>query len=478
MRNSIRNRLTALILAVCLSIIATIWITVSMFFKPMYQATTQAELGKIVSNTVKAIKNNDGKLTTETIDEISKDVNTGVCIEISDEFGNGLVIMEGIGDACQLHGSKNAQITGSIYADQKRLNTDASLKLRQRVRNSGNYTGQLIDDYDNRQLVKGTFWNNTYTIIASTDLARTDSIINIVLSQLRTTAFFTVILALIIAALMSNWFVKPITVLSKATKEISKGNYKIKISVPDGPKDELGQLAQDFNIMAEEIESSQQIQKELVASISHDLRTPLTIIKGYAESIRDITGENPEIRSQQLNTIIDETDRLSKMVNSVLEYAKISKDSIKLNKVQYNMADMCSDIADIYSYKAKSENKTVTYQGEDPLYVVADASLIERVMHNFVSNALIHTPRNTEVVIKANALENGKVRVSIKDSGEGIGEEDKKHLFDKYYRSRKSSGKQGTGLGLAIVKTILEAHEFEYGVDSELGKGSEFWFIM
>ena len=112
------------------------------------------------------------------------------------------------------------------------------------------------------------------------------------------------------------------------------------------------------------------------------------------------------------------------------------------------------------------------------MYVTADASLMERVMHNFVSNALIHTPPQTDVQIKATVLENGRVKISVIDSGEGISQEDQAHLFDKYYRSRKSSGKQGTGLGLAIVKTILESHGFEYGVESQIDKGSEFWFVM
>jgi len=290
--------------------------------------------------------------------------------------------------------------------------------------------------------------------------------------------FISLILALIISAVMSNWFISPITALSKATKEIAKGNYKVKIKAPEGPQDEFGQLAHDFNVMAGEIEGAQQMQKELIAGISHDLRTPLTIIKGYAESIRDITGDNPKIREQQLNTIIDETDRLTKMVNSVMEYAKISRGTMKMNIVQYNMADMCADIVDIYSIRAEKEGKTVTYEGPELVYVMADATRIERVMHNFVSNAIIHTPENTQVVIKLQILENGKVRVSVSDSGDGISEEDQKHLFEKYYRARKSEGRQGTGLGLAVVKAVLESHNFEYGVNSELGKGSEFWFIM
>jgi len=477
MKTSIRNKLTALILAVCLSIILIIWLMTTLFFKPMYYNATQMELAGILSKTVRAIKNNQGRLDRQVTSEIQSYIKSGVCIEISDEFGTGLILMEGIGDACQLHGAKDSH-SPSLYLDQRRLNTHEALNLRSEVRVTGSYNGNLTDDYNNRQLVRGTFWNNQYTVIVSTNLARTDSIIGIVLSQLQTTSFIVIIIALVASALLSSWFIQPLTTLSKATKEISKGNYKVQIQIPKGANDEIGQLANDFNIMTKEIESSQQMQKELIASISHDLRTPLTIIRGYAESIRDITGDRPEIRQQQLNTIIDETDRLSKMVNSVLEYAKLNREALKLNIVQYNMADMCSDIADIYSHKAESEEKNVIYIGPELVYVMADASLMERVMHNFVSNALIHTPPQTAVTIKAQTLDNGKVKISVIDSGEGISAEDQAHLFDKYYRSRKSSGKQGTGLGLAIVKTILENHGFEYGVNSEIGKGSEFWFIM
>lgn len=477
MKTSIRNRLTAMILAVCLSIILIIWLTITLFFKPMYYSATQTELAGMLTKTVKTIRNNDGLLTPEVVSEIQSYMKSGVCIEISDEFGTGLVLMEGIGDACQLHGAKD-DYSPSLYLDQRRLNTQRAQKLRSDVRTHGNFSGNLTDEYNNRQIVRGSFVDNRFTVIVSTSLARTDSIVNIVLSQLQTVSFIAIIIALVVSALVSRWFIQPLTTLSKATKEIAKGNYKVKIKIPEGPTDEIGQLAGDFNAMTKEIEISQEMQKELVASISHDLRTPLTIIRGYAESIRDITGDRPEIRRQQLNTIIDETDRLSKMVNSVLEYAKLSQESQHLNIVQYNMADMCADVAELYSHKAESEGKTVTYTGPETVYVMADASLIERVMHNFVANALIHTPENTAVEITADVLENGKVRIAVKDSGEGISEEDQKHLFDKYYRSRKSSGKQGTGLGLAIVKTILENHGFEYGVISRPGQGSQFWFIM
>ena len=242
--------------------------------------------------------------------------------------------------------------------------------------------------------------------------------------------------------------------------------------------DEIGRLASDFNHMAEEIQHSHNMQKELLASISHDLRTPLTIIKGYAESIKDITGDNREIRDQQLTTIIDETDRLSAMVGSVMEYTKLSQSTYKLNIVQFDIADMCQDIVEMYNYKAIKEGKSISYAGPQQIYVFADAALIERVIHNFVSNALVHTPPETRVGVAINVTEEGKVKVSVYDSGQGIKQEDIPHLFEKYYRARKDEGRTGSGLGLAIVKSILENHNFQYGVESREGLGTEFWFII
>ncbi len=478
MKVSIRNKLTWLILAICLSIIAFTCIVPVVFFKPLYYTMTQVELTSVLSKTIRTISDNDGQLDSSVIEDITSYVRSGYCIEIADEFGNGLVLMEGVGDGCQLHGESEVGTGYSLYADQRRLNTQAAVELRQLVRNSKTFLGSFTDNYGNRQPVQGKYWNNKYTIIASTSLAQTDTVARVVYSQLRTVIFFSIIMALVISALMSNWFIKPLVQLSKATKQIASGHYDVQIEVPEGPTDEIGQLAEDFKSMAKEIENSQEMQKELISGITHDLRTPLTIIKGYAESIRDITGKNEEIRNQQLNTIIDETDRLSKMVNSVLEYSKLTQGGYKLNVVQYNMADMCLDIVDIYSDKAQKEGKSITYEGPDTAYVMADAQLIERVMHNYVSNALLHTPENTNVTVKMSLLENGKVKISVIDSGAGISEEDQKHIFERYYRSRKADGKQGTGLGLAVVKTIMENHNFEYGVNSELGKGSEFWFIM
>ena len=472
MRKSIRNKLAALIFLINMSIIGITWIMAVFMFKPMYYAVTQAELTSIANKIVTAIDAEKG-VTNRTLEDISGFINAGICVEIADRNGNGIVLFEGIGDACQIHSGGGGY---DLFSQQRKIDSSQATALRKAVRENArdNYNIHLEDELGNRQAVKGRFYAGEYTIIVSTNISRTDSIVAIVSSQLQTASIIAIILSLLVATIMSTWFMTPIMKMSNATKEIAKGNYNVKLEVKS--KDEIGRLASDFNHMAEEIQHSHNMQKELLASISHDLRTPLTIIKGYAESIKDITGDNKEIRDQQLTTIIDETDRLSNMVGSVMEYTKLSQGVHKLNIVQFDIADMCKDIVYVYSNKALADNKTIVYSGPEDAYVFADAQLMERAIHNFVSNALLHTPENTRVVVAVKVQDSGKVKVSVFDSGSGIRPEDIPHLFDKYYRARKDEGRSGSGLGLAIVKSIMENHNFRYGVESTEGLGTEFWF--
>ena len=474
MRSNIRRKLTALIFLVNMAIIALTWFMAVFMFKPMYYAVTQAELSKMMNKVVTAIEL-DGGITENTLEEISGFINIGTCIDIADAKGNGLVLFEGIGDACQLHSEGS---NDNFFDQQRKIDSTVVRNLRKEIREYSrqNYNAHFQDDLGNIQAIKGRFYDGQYTIIVSTNLARTESIVSIVSSQLQTASIIGIILSILIATIMSHWFMSPLLKLSAATKEIAKGNYDVKVEIAN--KDEFGQLAKDFNLMTEEIQHSHELQRDLIANISHDLRTPLTIIKGYAESIKDITGENKEIRDQQLTTIIEETDRLSEMVGSVMEYTKLSQSTYKLNIVQFDIADMCQDIVEMYNYKAIKEGKSISYAGPQQIYVFADAALIERVIHNFVSNALVHTPPETRVGVAINVTEEGKVKVSVYDSGQGIKQEDIPHLFDKYYRARKDEGRTGSGLGLAIVKSILENHNFQYGVESREGLGTEFWFII
>ena len=301
-------------------------------------------------------------------------------------------------------------------------------------------------------------------------------VLGVFLVSWRTQGYGFGIAASLLSVLAVNWaFTYPYWAFDLISPEcISSAVVMLIVSTMTGAL--TTRLKQQEKLKAEA--EKERMRGNLLRAVSHDLRTPLTIIKGYAESIKDITGDNKEIRDQQLTTIIEETDRLSEMVGSVMEYTKLSQSTYKLNIVQFDIADMCQDIVEMYNYKAIKEGKSISYAGPQQIYVFADAALIERVIHNFVSNALVHTPPETRVGVAINVTEEGKVKVSVYDSGQGIKQEDIPHLFDKYYRARKDEGRTGSGLGLAIVKSILENHNFQYGVESREGLGTEFWFII
>ena len=256
MRSSIRAKLIAIILFVNMGVIALMWIMSVLMFKPMYYASTQNELGRMMNSVLSAIDTNG--LTRDTLEDISEFINLGVCIEIADESGKGIVLFEGIGDACQLHGAKDSS---SIYSQQRTIDSAAAIALREDVREYSRqyYNIHLVDELSNRQAVNGHFYNNTYSIIVSTNLSRTDSIVTIVSTQLQTATIVGLVLAILASAVITMWFLHPIAKLSNATKEIAKGNYDVKVEIDT--TDEIGQLAHDFNLMTEEIKRSQELQR-------------------------------------------------------------------------------------------------------------------------------------------------------------------------------------------------------------------------
>ena len=227
---TIRTKLTALILIVSLAVIILMWIMTVILFKPMYHATTQAALVSAIDTINYAVDPSIG-LTDENVSLIYSIAREGICIEISTPNGRDVRVFEGIGDSCQLHGAVN--FSSKYITSESRLIFDSpeAVEVRANIllNDPGVYSTYLEDTIGNSQAVKGEFCDNTYTIIASTSITRTESIVGIVTSQLRTASFIAIFLALIIAAVLSNWFTRPIMKLSCATKEIAKGNYKIKL---------------------------------------------------------------------------------------------------------------------------------------------------------------------------------------------------------------------------------------------------------
>ena len=217
-----------------------------------------------------------------------------------------------------------------------------------------------------------------------------------------------------------------------------------------------------------------------MANVSHDLKTPLTMIKAYSEMIRDLSGNNKEKREAHLKVIIDETDRLTRLVNDMMDLSKIESGIITINKEKFNFSQVASSLIDRIKLSSMETEHIIEYTIPNELYVYADRTKIEQVLYNLVINAIKHSgegKRNINVKVTATQK---RVKVEVIDDGVGISKKDLEHIWDRYYKASESFTRnvQGSGLGLSIVKNILLKHKSNFGVESTEGKGSNFWFDL
>ncbi len=298
--------------------------------------------------------------------------------------------------------------------------------------------------------------------------------INILKQQLIYITIILICIGLLVSFFMSKSIVKPICTITKSADKLASGSYRVKF---DGGKfDETQKLANTLNYASTEISKVDELQRDLIANVSHDLRTPLTMLKAYAEMIRDLSGDNPKKRLEHLNIIIDETDRLALLVNDMLDLSKLENGSVPLNISEFYITDILNDIIDKYKGLSKSMGYNIHFSADENVLVNCDLGKIEQVIFNLINNAINYTGDDKQVYVKQ-INDEDFVTISITDTGRGISEENLHLIFDKYYRGEKTKREvMGTGLGLSIVKAILQKHNFPFGVQSKIDNGSTFWF--
>jgi signal transduction histidine kinase len=264
--------------------------------------------------------------------------------------------------------------------------------------------------------------------------------------------------------------------IKKVSKEIAAGNFLSRID--NKKEDEIGELAEAINELGQELTKIEQLRKDLIANVSHELRTPLSLIQGYAETIRDISGDIPEKRQKQLGIIIEESQRLSAIVDDILKLSQLQSGYASLQKTVFSIIETVDSVITRYTGLCEQADIQIGFQSEKNAIVNADRARIEQVLHNLLFNAVNHTPAGGRISVTV-VEEVNQVRIEISDTGKGIPEDEIPYIWDRYYKTEKNSGRQaGTGLGLAIVKTILEAHRVPYGIQSTMGEGSTFWFEL
>ena len=270
---------------------------------------------------------------------------------------------------------------------------------------------------------------------------------------------------------------RPLRQISEAAKQYTIGNLDYEI--PVHTHDELGYLSASLNYMAVRLKDMDDYQKKFVANVSHDFRSPLTSIKGYAQAMADGTIP-PELQGKYLDVIIFESERLEKLTQSLLELNKYGTKGTYLDLSVFDLNALIKRT--LLMFEGRCKEKMVSFHliltGEE-LYVKADSAKIDQVMHNLVDNAFKFSHSNSEITIET-TLRNGKVFVSVKDQGIGIPKESIGRIWERFYKTDASRGKdkKGTGLGLAIVKEIVHAHHENINVISTEGVGTEFIFTL
>ena len=256
---------------------------------------------------------------------------------------------------------------------------------------------------------------------------------------------------------------------------LATGNFNVTFD-SDSSIEEIKELADTLNDTKKKLEELDIARQELLANVSHDLKTPLTMIKAYAEMIRDLTYKDEKKRNANLNTIIEETDRLNILVNDILELSKLKNQEVILKEEKFELNSYIKNIIKKYDIYVTKDGFNIKYKNQKKINVIADKFRIEQVMYNLLNNALNYTGDDKLVEIIVTEQEK-TVLIEIKDTGTGISKDDLNHIWDKYYKINKTYSRVqiGSGIGLSIVKNILDKQGLNYGVKTS-SSGSTFYF--
>lgn len=317
--------------------------------------------------------------------------------------------------------------------------------------------------------------NITYMIILDSEMTPVDATVRTLERQFIWIACILLAGSFLFALLLSRIVAKPLIRITQKAERLSAGEFEISFE-REGYR-EVQELADTLSFAASEIGATGRLQRELIANISHDLRTPLTMIKGYGEMMRDIPGENSP---ENIQAVIDETTRLSELVSDLLDLSKLQAGTLKPHEEVFDLTQTLCEALARYETLIRHQGyriDTVIDVGE--INVCADRTMILQVLYNLVGNAVNYTGAQKRVLV-TETVNNGKVRISVADDGEGIPPDQIEEIWDRYYRVDREHRRavMGTGLGLSIVKNVMEAHKASYGVESAVGTGSVFWFEL
>lgn len=290
-------------------------------------------------------------------------------------------------------------------------------------------------------------------------------------------ALVALIISLIVAFWLARWIGGPLQQVVLASQKLPSAEV---LSIPVQGPHEVQVLAQAFNQMNQRVQTSQESQREFVANVSHELKTPLTSVQGFAQAILDGTASTPEAQKQAAQVIFDESSRMHRMVLNLLDLARLDSGTFDLQRVPVDLSSLLMGVAEKFAPQARIANVTIEVEATNLPVITGDGDRLAQVFTNLVDNALKFTPGGGQIRLRAIQAAGG-VQVDVADNGTGISADALPHIFDRFYQadlSRPGGKHHGAGLGLAIVKEIIKAHGGKISVRSAPGTGSTFTILL
>lgn len=459
---SLKFKLWAYFSIFAISIFIILWFAQVIFLQSYYTTMKKAEVIKLSEKIYDEYKKGN---FINSIDQIAYKNSIG--ISIVDTYGNVLY-------------------TSQIQEDDNPRNQKPNILLNNadivnQIINSPNgkvsYTMQ-IDRIKSKLFVYGMLLDKSnLCLVMTSSIDPIDSTISVLKNQLTYVTIISLVFSFVISIFISEKLSKPITKMNESAKRLKSGDYDVIFE--KGDYTEIDNLATTLNAATNEMATTDKLRKELIANVSHDLRTPLTMIKAYGEMIQDLSGDNKEKRQQHIKIIIDEANRLTRLINDMMDLSKLESGVIVIKKEVFSITDTIRSMLLKFRNIYESQGYKFEFNVDEDIYVLADETKIEQVLYNLISNAVNYSDDNKNIIINL-IKEKYNLRVEVIDHGRGISKNKLMYIWNRYYKSGEihKTSKTGTGLGLSIVKNILEKHGKKYGVESEENKGSKFWFEL
>lgn len=318
---------------------------------------------------------------------------------------------------------------------------------------------------------------SNYYLFINSPIEPVESYIELFMGQYYIVAFFVFLAAIGMSLILARRMTSPIVKIKNEANKLSRGDYEVDFTIDSYT--EINDLAKTLENTSKELATVDELRKDLIANVSHDIKTPLTMIKAYSEMIKDISGDDKVKRNAHLDVILEETDYLNKLVDDMRDVSKLQAGQQILYRTNFDMKDTIERIIDHYRGGILKDSHIKVKTELTSSVVWADEMAISRVISNFLSNAIKYSFDDSEILIRMIDSED-HLKVEVIDDGKGIAESELPYIWTRYYKIDKgfTRSANSTGLGLAIAKAILEAHGARYGVVSKVNVGSTFWFEL